>query len=130
MRSKGFSLLEVIVVVAIIATISAVAVPKVGNYLAVANTTRIASDLRNIDAVIIVYQMQYAEGLPPGSAGIAKLKEAKLLDSIPEPPSGQCFLAGSTDLTAVPGNEYTVEVIDGSFRAVLGMGNTAEKFKN
>lgn len=126
----GFSLLEVIVVVAIMATISAVVVPKFNTYMAIANTTRIASDLRNLDTVIVVYQMQYSEGLPTGAAGIAKLKTAKLLDSIPEPPSGQCFLKDSQEITVIPSGGYAIEVIDGSFRAVLGAGQVAEKYKN
>ncbi len=126
----GFSLLEVVIVVAIIATISAVAVPKFNTYLAVANTTRIASDLRSLDAVIVVYQMQSATALTAGADGIEKLKTAKLLTEIPKPPKGQCYVNGGSESVAIPGESYAVQFIDGSPRAVLGENYTAESYQN
>jgi general secretion pathway protein G len=126
----GFSLLEVIVVMAIISVISAVAVPRFTSYLAIANTTRIVADLRNIDGMIVLYQMQSSDNLSAGAEGIEKLKTAKLLNEIPKPPSGQCYLADATDSTEIPSAKYELEIVDGAYRAVLGKGNTAEKYKN
>jgi prepilin-type N-terminal cleavage/methylation domain-containing protein len=54
-RRKGFTLVELLIVIAIIAIISAIAIPKILNALYQAKYKKTMSGLRNIAIAIFVY---------------------------------------------------------------------------
>ena len=57
-EEQGFSLLELLVYVAIVGVLMAVAVPKYQQAMAMANTARIQSDLRSLDMAVLMYEAQ------------------------------------------------------------------------
>ena len=84
-KRKGFMLLELIIVVAIIGVLAAVAVPNLVGFTDDAKVARIQSDLSAISTATEVYYTK--NGAYPGS--VAALVEAGLLKSEPKPPAGK-----------------------------------------
>ena len=126
LNQKGFTLVELMVVIAILGVLAAIAIPKFGDATATANTAKIQADLRTMDAAIVMYQAQ--QGKDPEGSDVKVLKDAGLLVETPTPPSGKCFLGGATAV-AVPASAYTLETVNGTMRAVCKTGNTSDKFK-
>ena len=126
LNQKGFTLVELMVVIAILGVLAAIAIPKFGDATATANTAKIQADLRTMDAAIVMYQAQ--NGKDPED--LDALKGAGLLVDVPSPPTGQCFIVGKDGPQEVPG-DYDVDTVDDTLRAVCGKGtgNTSDKFK-
>jgi len=57
-NQNGFTLLELMIVIAIVSILSLIAIPKFNDAIAQANTARIQSDLQTIDTAIVMYQAQ------------------------------------------------------------------------
>ena len=122
LNQKGFTLVELMVVIAILGVLAAIAIPKFGDATATANTAKIQADLRTMDAAIVMYQAQ--QGKDPAEGDVNVLKDAGLLVETPTPPKGKCFV---NTLVDVP-DSYTLEKVGDTVRAVCGTGNTSDKF--
>jgi prepilin-type N-terminal cleavage/methylation domain-containing protein len=84
-RTAGFSLIELLIVVAIILIIAAIAIPNLLRARIAANQASGLSNLRTITSAAIVYSSTYNNGLPPsltslGGVGAANCNGAILLD--------------------------------------------------
>ncbi len=55
---EGFTLIEMMIVVAVIAILTAVAIPKFNESLTLANTARVQADLQSLDTAIAMYRVQ------------------------------------------------------------------------
>ena len=125
MRSRGFSLIELLIVVAIILVIAAIAIPNLMRSRMLANEASAAGSLRAINTAqgsyIITFAGQgYADTLtklgPPGGGGPPSSNAADLLDSTLGCAAQPCSKSGynfsivntvgtpvtSYELTAVP----------------------------
>jgi type IV pilus assembly protein PilA len=70
-NSKGFSLIELLIVVTIILIIAAIAIPKLLTVKQQANATAAVSNLRSIDNALTAYASQYSGvGYPTALANI------------------------------------------------------------
>jgi type IV pilus assembly protein PilA len=85
----GFSLIELLVVVAIILIIAAIAIPSLLNSRMAANEAAAAVTVRTITTASMTYSSTYGNGFPPNlatlggpPAGPATCNQAVLLDSI------------------------------------------------
>jgi type IV pilus assembly protein PilA len=88
-RQGGFSLIELLVVVAIILIIAAIAIPSLLNSRIAANEAAAAVTVRTITTASMTYSSTYGNGYPPTlavmggpSAGPATCDQAILLDEI------------------------------------------------
>ena len=120
LNQKGFTLVELMVVIAILGILAAIAIPKFSDSTSAANTAKIAADLRTIDSAIVMYQ---ANGGILSGTDVSQLN-AYLVGTI-TPPTGKCYKEGSGPVER-PADAYTIDVDAG--RAILGAGNTADKF--
>jgi prepilin-type N-terminal cleavage/methylation domain-containing protein len=88
-ESKGFSLIELLIVVAIILIIAAIAIPNLLKSKAAAQQASAVASLRTINTVEITYASTYNAGftttlaqLGPPSSGNATSNAAGLIDSV------------------------------------------------
>ena len=124
LNQKGFTLVELMVVIAILGILAAIAIPKFTDSTSAANTAKIAADLRTIDSAAVLYQAQTGAFPTADATGVTALKTSGYLVEVPVPPTGKCYM-GYKDPEAVPGTAYQLNS-DG--RGILGTGNTAETF--
>jgi type IV pilus assembly protein PilA len=84
-QARGFSLIELLIVVAIILIIAAIAIPNLLRARMAANQASGLSNLRTITSASITYSSTYQNGYPPnlatlGGVGVANCTGAILLD--------------------------------------------------
>ena len=121
LNQKGFTLVELMVVIAILGILAAIAIPKFSDSTSAANTAKIAADLRTIDSAIVMYQ---ANGnTVDKDTTFDKLKD--YLVGTPTPPKGKCYIDGAADPTPIKADDYKID--SANARATLD-GKTAEHF--
>lgn len=95
-NQKGFTLVELMVVIAIIGILAAIAIPKMSTATDSSKIAKIQADLRTIGGAVSMYQARIGS-LPSTLADLAGDK--KELAAVPTPPSG----AGAYTLNATTG---------------------------
>jgi type IV pilus assembly protein PilA len=117
-KQKGFSLIELLIVVAIILIIAAIAIPNLLRSKMAANEASAVGSLRTINTACVAYSTTYGSGYPSGTS-LSKLgpatpatsTSADLIDSVLSggTKSGYTFTytAGTAD-TAGNTNTYTL----------------------
>jgi type IV pilus assembly protein PilA len=107
-KQKGFSLIELLIVVAIILIIAAIAIPNLVRSKMSANEASAVASMRTINTSCVEYSTTYNVGFPAalanlGTSGAASSASADLIDSV---------LAGSAKAGYI--FTYTAGAADGS----------------
>lgn len=123
-KEKGFSLIELLIVVAIILIIAAIAIPNLLRSRMAANESSAAASLRTIGTANVTYSSTWNQGFagalaqlaPPAGGGTPTSDAADLLDSVlsqdPATKSGYTFTYAAPNATptpAAPNATYTTE---------------------
>jgi prepilin-type N-terminal cleavage/methylation domain-containing protein len=122
---KGFTLIELVVVIAILGILAGIAIPRFLDATATARGAKIVADMRTIDSAIMVYNAKTGN-MPANSTDITTDKgtsQYKLLAAWPVPATGKAIIT-KTDGTAASttiASGTTYGMSDG--RATLSVGN-------
>ena len=86
-KQKGFSLIELLIVVAIILIIAAIAIPNLLRSRMAANEASAVGSVRTINTAAITFNSTYGDGFPPslgvlGGTGAVTCQKSQLLDSV------------------------------------------------
>lgn len=115
LNQKGFTLIELMVVVAILGILAAIAIPKFNESTAKANTARIQADLRTIDSALVQYQVDNGS-IPTGSPLTILDKYINGVSNL-KPPQGKCYKQSETAVD-IEGT-YGITVTGDNVRATL-----------
>ena len=102
-NKKGFTLVELVVVIAILGILAGIAIPRFMDATATARGAKIVADMRTIDSAIMMYNAKVGT-LPTTTAQLTTTPETatalSLLASWPTPPSGQAKITNNSNGTA------------------------------
>ena len=119
-NKKGFTLVELVVVIAILGILAGIAIPRFMDATASARGAKVVADMRTIESSLSMHYAKrgnYYTGAADSTTAVdvAALVTEGFLASIPKPPTGTMIVDGSPTYTSsaaasVPGSSYGITV--------------------
>lgn len=103
---KGFTLIELVIVIAILGILAGIAIPRFLNATATARGARIVADLRTIDSAIVIYNAKTGK-LPTATTDLTTAgtgtnpTQYQLLAVWPKPPVGAAIFPAAPTADSV-----------------------------
>lgn len=120
--NDGFSMLELMLYVAIVGVVVSFAIPKYNSATAMANTAKIQADLQTLNTAIVMYRAQNGDD----PADVSSLSDYVVNVGSVKPPSGTVMT--SAGLKKIDAMKYTISKnAEGEAEASLG-GYLAKDF--
>ena len=98
-NKKGFTLVELVVVIAILGILAGIAIPRFMDATATARGAKIVADMRTIDSSIMMYNAKVG-ALPTATSDLTATTETStalnLLASWPTPPLGEAKIVNTS----------------------------------
>lgn len=117
-NEKGFTLVELMVVIAIIGVLATIGLMKMQDATAAANGAKIVADLRTIDSAIMMAQAS-GQTVSAVSSGAIDTPVSNFLNPVPKPPTnGYYFVKGLSGKQTLTGSDYRIAGSNGDFYAV------------
>lgn len=116
---KGFTLIELVVVIAILGILAGIAIPRFLDATATARGAKIVADLRTIDSAIVIYNAKTGT-FPKDFAALTTdnptnaTPQYKLLASEPKPAQGNAIFPAKPGKTSKAGDSYALSKTDGT----------------
>ena len=122
-NKKGFTLVELVVVIAILGILAGIAIPRFMDATASARGSKIVADMRTVDSAIMMY---YAKvGTAPTMTNLTT--NGAYLASEPKPATGNAIVtnnSGSQVTHNITSTAYTVATVNGTARCIIGTTGT------
>lgn len=83
-RQQGFTLVELMIVIAILGILATIAVPRISNSIDTAKVAKIQTDLQTIGSAVSLYMANNSGAFPPGLTNLVPNQ----LASVPHMPDG------------------------------------------
>lgn len=121
--NKGFTLIELVVVIAILGILAGIAIPRFMDATATARGAKIVADMRTIDSAIMLYQAKTGD-LPANADALTNANQSSAyLATWPKPPVGIAIITSLSDgkqykLTSTTERTYAYDKTSG--RSYLG----------
>ncbi len=126
-KQKGFSLIELLIVVAIILIIAAIAIPNLNRASISANESAAVANLRTINTALVTYLSTYSTF--PATGELTKLSDGGTAANCPNSPSATsaCLLDNTiTGATVAPGKSgYVLTYTSAAASGTYGINNDA-----
>jgi prepilin-type N-terminal cleavage/methylation domain-containing protein len=104
-KSKGFTLIELVVVIAILGILAGIAIPRFMDAQATARGSKIVADMRTLESALELYRVNNTIN---GTPDISVLTNGniKYMASIPVPPAGEAIFPNGNILTIKSTTKY------------------------